>query len=130
MGPSDPWVDAWLNNKPMPAYTFPAALMDFMLTQAEAWMTNSDGPRKQLEEFVPRERSPIIMDGLLYSGFCRDRTQAQRIAPVPVMFQLLYTTPMSADQAALEAATIKVFAKVLSEWCQLHLSGQKYDIAP
>ena len=70
------------------------------------------------------------MDGLLYSGFCRDRKKPHRIRPVPVIVQLLYTTPTTADQTELEGAMIKVFAQVLSEWCRLHLSGQTYDICP
>ena len=129
MSPSEPWVDAWLNNKAMPPQAFPPALLQPLLDRAERWLVSNDGPRKQLEEFVSRARAAFIMDGLVYAGFCRDRTQDQRIRPVPVITQLLYTTPMSADETALEEAMIKVLAQVLSEWCRLHLSGSVYDVA-
>jgi hypothetical protein len=123
MSPDEPWVDAWLNNKAMPPHAFPPALLQPLLDTAERWLVSNDGPRKQLEEFVSREETYAVMDGLLYSGFCRDRSRPQRTPPIPVTVQLLYRTPPPADVNALEAALVEVFARVLSEWCRLHLGG-------
>jgi hypothetical protein len=124
MSPSEPWVDAWLNNKPMPPHAFPAALLPTLLETAERWLVSDDGPRKQLEEFVGRDDTYDVMDGLLYSGFCRDRARPQRTPPIPVVIQLLYRTPPPADVNALGAAMVEVFARVLSQWCRLHTGGQ------
>ena len=124
MSPNESWVDAWLNNKAMPPQPFPAELQQPLLDMAERWLERDDGPRKQLEEFVGRDETYDVMDGLLYSGFCRDRSRPQRTVPIPVIVQLLYRTPAPADVNALEAAMVEVFARVLSEWCRLHLSGQ------
>jgi hypothetical protein len=70
------------------------------------------------------------MSGLLYTGFCRDRAKPLRLRPVPVITQTLYMTPMPVDQAEVLAAMNRVFARVLSEWCRMHVSAQKYEIAP
>jgi hypothetical protein len=130
MSPLEPWADAWLNGKTMPPHTLSHEWIDLILIRAEDWMVKPLGPRKQLEEFVSGDRTSAIMDGLLYSGFCRDRTKAQRIRPIPVLVRMLYTTPAPVDPSDVQSAMIRTFAEVLSEWCQLHLSGQKYDIVP
>ncbi len=70
------------------------------------------------------------MDGLLFSGFCRDRTNPQRIRPIPVLVEMLYHRPAPTDVPGLESRMIEVFARALSEWCRLHLSGQSYEVAP
>jgi hypothetical protein len=124
MSPPEPWVDAWLNNRPMPPHAFPPDLLPSLLNQAERWLLSDAGPRRQLEEFVAREQTYDVMDGLLYSGFCRDRSRPQRTPPIPVLVQLLYRVPPPPDQAALDAAMVEVFARVLSEWCRLSLGGQ------
>lgn len=93
MPPTEPWEDAWLNNKAMPPNGFPQELLDCVLDRAEKWMENEHGRAKQLEEFVPRARIADIMSGLLYAGFCRDRSQPFRIRPVPVITRMLYATP-------------------------------------
>jgi hypothetical protein len=124
MSPNEPWVDAWLNNKAMPAQAFPPNLLQPMLDTAERWLESDDGPRKQLVEFVSQEETYDVMDGLLYSGFCRDRSRPQRSPPIPVIVQLLYRTPPPADVDALGVAMVAVFARVLSEWCRLHVGGQ------
>src|SRR4051794_7277755 len=109
MSPAEGWVDAWLNNKPMPPHAFPPALLQPMLDLAERWLESDRGPRKQLEEFVAREQTYDVMDGLLYSGFCRDRRRPQRTPPIPVIVQLLYRTPPPANRDELEAAMVEVF---------------------
>jgi hypothetical protein len=130
MPPIEPWEDAWLNNKPMPPHNFPTELLDVLLDCAERWMENSHGRIAQLEEFVSRERSSDVMSGLLYTGFCRDRVNPLRIRPIPVITQMLYLAPKPVDEAEVQALMNSVFAHVLSEWCRLHVSGQKYEIAP
>jgi hypothetical protein len=124
MNPTEHWIDAWLNNKAMPPHALPATLLPPLLDTAERWLESDHGPRKQLEEFVAREESYDVMDGLLYSGFCHDRSRPQRTPPIPVIVQLLYRSPPPADREALEAAMVEVFARVLSEWCRLYLGGQ------
>jgi hypothetical protein len=103
---------------------FPPALLQTLLDTAEDWLESDAGPRKQLEEFVGREETFEVMDGLIYSGFCRDRSRPQRMPPIPVIVQLLYRTPPVADLDALGAAMIEIFARVLSEWCRLRMGGQ------
>ncbi len=124
MSPTEPWADAWLNNRPMPPHTFPPELLQPMLDLAERWLVSDTGPRRQLEEFVAGEASYDVMDGLLYSGFCRDRSRPQRIPPIPVVVQMLYRSPPPGDRAALEQAMVEVFARVLSDWCRIFLGGQ------
>jgi hypothetical protein len=130
MPPAEPWEDAWLNNRPMPAHEFPDALLGPMQTLAERWMLSDTGPRLQLVEFVSRDESYAIMDGLLFSGFCHDRTKPQRIRPIPVLMEMLYHQPHPADVTGLEGQMVERFARALSEWCRLHLSGQPYEVAP
>lgn len=108
----------------MPLHAFPPALLEPLLDMAEQYLQSDHGPRKQLEEFVSRDETYDVMDGLLYSGFCRDRNQPQRVPPVPVVVELLYRTPPPADTVALEAAMVEIFARVLSEWCGLWVAGQ------
>src|SRR5437870_3848318 len=64
MSPSEPWVDAWLNNMVMPPHAFPPALLQPLFDRAERWLTSSDGPREQFEEFAGREETCEVMDGL------------------------------------------------------------------
>jgi hypothetical protein len=80
-----PWVDDWLNNHVMPPHTFPGHLLERMRSRAEDWMLSDNRPRRQAEEFVSREESYAVMDGLLFSGFCRDRRQPGRIPPVELL---------------------------------------------
>lgn len=127
----EPWEDAWLNNKPMPPYNFPPALLEPMRRRAEEWLLNDEGPRKQLQEFVSAEKSYEVMDGLLFSGFCLDRRQPRRVRPLPVLVQLLYRVPPPTTPEELESAMIEVFARALSEWCRHYLaSGGRLDTAP
>ncbi len=117
MSPTEPWIEAWLNGSAMPPNSFPESLRHPLLDVADLWMTSNRGPRKQLEEFVTREESYRIMDGLLYAGFCRDRTQPQRIMPIPVITQIVYGRPPPADREALVSVMTEIFGRVLSEWC-------------
>jgi hypothetical protein len=128
--PDPPWVDAWLNNRVMPPHSFPDSLLEPMRSRAEAWMLSDNGPRRQVEEFVSRDQSYDIMDGLLFSGFCRDRSQPDRIPPVPVIVQLLYVFPPQGDQQELENLMASTFARVFRDWCRLHVSGRHYEVAP
>src|SRR4051812_34900854 len=98
MASTEAWVDAWLNYKPMPPNLFPETLLRPMLDIADRWLSSKNGPRIQLEEFVSREESYNVMDGLLFSGFCRDRLQRQRTRPIPVTVQLLYRSPPPVDK--------------------------------
>lgn len=130
MSPSEPWEEAWLNSAPMPPRGFPDALLSPLLDLAEHWLLSGHGPRRQLLEFVSTSTSFEIMNGLLYSGFCHNPSSNRRIPPIPVLIQLLYRTPAPADAEEMERAMIEIFARVLSEWCRLHLSGKPYQVAP
>jgi hypothetical protein len=130
MNPLEPWEDAWLNNRTMPSHSFPHGLLEPMLTLAERWTLDETGPRRQLEEFVSRNDSYTIITGLVFSGFCRDRTKPQRIRPIPVLVEMLYQPSTPSDVPSMERRMADLFARALSEWCRLHLSGQTYDVAP
>ena len=130
MPPDEIWEDAWLNNKPMPPHRFPPQLLGVMLSVMEHWLDDDAGPRKQLEEFVPGERTHEIMAGLLYNGFCIDRTKPYRIRPIPLITQMLFQTPMVGDPSEVEPAMQRLFSRILSDWCRLHVSEQPYQVAP
>jgi hypothetical protein len=124
------WIEAWLTGKPMPPNNFPKNLQSPLLNKLEEWLTSPVSPRCQLEDFVSTNKAYHIMDGLLYSGFCQDRTLHRRKNPCPVLASVLNANPPPCDEKQLDSAIISAFASALADWIRLHRSGEPYDVSP
>lgn len=125
------WKTAWLGYEAMPPSAFPRALLEPMLTIADAWLLSNRGVRLLVEEWVPRAKAYEVMTGLLTTGFCRRNDQKRRVEPIPVVVQMLYETPPPSSVQDLRRQMRMAFAAAFRQWVLAYRQlGDDLVVAP
>jgi hypothetical protein len=95
------WNDLWFRCQVLPASGFPKKMIGPAQVIAEEWLFE-DSFRCILTEWVSGSRADRDLGGLLWSGFRLRGQQDRRVAPIPVLVQILFSEPFPTNTTELE----------------------------
>jgi hypothetical protein len=97
---------------------------------AEEWLFE-DSFRCILTEWVSGDRANRDLGGLLWSGFRLRGQQDRRVAPIPVLVQILFSKPFPTNTTELEDRMRQIFGQAANEWVRgLQKYGNHFEVAP